>query len=97
METVISSILDTKPKLRETKQKHAQTVVAVCVLMFILGLPMVTKGGNFSFLNATLGDGKTSTKKYIYDGSYLQSLYFSVFSLQHLFLAFKALRQDSKG
>ena len=45
METVISSILDTFPKLRESKDKHAKTVFAACGFMFLLGLPMVTRGG----------------------------------------------------
>ncbi|BFZ01495.1 hypothetical protein BsWGS_04533 [Bradybaena similaris] len=42
IETVVSSLMDWKPEFRRRK---CWTITAVCVLMFLLGIPMATEGG----------------------------------------------------
>ena len=45
VESLITSVLDTYPQLRETKKKRAMVTIGVCTMQFFFGLACVTDGG----------------------------------------------------
>ena len=45
-EAVITSVLDVYPHMRSTKWKHASVTITVCVIQFLMGLVMITDGGD---------------------------------------------------
>ncbi len=46
VETVTTALMDTWPSLRRNRLWKAATVFAVCLVMFLLGLPMATRVGS---------------------------------------------------